>query len=122
MYLRNVIISVGIAASAVAFADPLVFKSPNFASNGATRATGLAATGISSPDVIGDFEGISNGNISGIANIYPGLTITAASGGAIVTTSPGLMGGSNPIGLKAVALDEGPNVTLNFASPIHYFS
>lgn len=122
MNIRAVLIVAGVATAATAMADLQVFASPSFAQNGATRDSWLAASGILSPDVTGVFDDLADGNISGTPNIYSGLTITASDGYAEVTGLPGLMGGSNPIGTKALALDEGPSITLNFAAPIDCLS
>lgn len=111
-----------IAASSVAVAAPIVITSPNFAGNGAARTTWLATVCISMPDVIGDFEALPLGNIHAVANVYPGLKITASNATANVTNSSSSLGGSNPIGAQALALREGQTYTLDFTNPIDYFS
>ncbi len=103
-------------------AAPLTFASSNFANNGSVRTAWMTATGITSPDQSAIFDDLADGNIHGISNVYPGLTITSTNSSAIVTSNAGLLGSSNPIGLKAVALTENSVQTLTFATPIDYFS
>lgn len=103
-------------------AAPLTFASSSFANNGSVRTAWMTATGITAPDVSGAFDELADGNIHGVANVYPGLTITSTNSSAIVTSNAGLLGSSNPIGLKAVALTENSVQTLTFATPIDYFS
>ncbi len=122
MQYRNLFVFAGLIVTSAAFADSLVFTSPNFAGNTTARNNWLSAIGITTPTQSCPFDELPNGNISGVVNIYPGLTITASTGGATVTDSPALMGNSNPIGLKAVAVREGALITLAFGTPVDYFS
>lgn len=120
--IKRLIIVGTLCCSALASADPLEFISANFASNGTTRTSWLTTMGISSPTVSGIFDDLPDGNIHGIANIYPGLTLSSSNGSALVTGLSSQLGSSNPIGTKAVALVEDITVTLTFAQPVDYFS
>lgn len=123
MFMRNTLVAgAALAAVSAAYAAPIVITSPNFAGNGAARTTWLAAAGISSGDVMADFESIPLGNIHNQANVYPGLTVSSSNGAANVVSGTASTGGSNPIDLQALALREGVNYTLSFSSPIDYFA
>lgn len=120
--LKNLFLCASIVACASASAIELPFISPAFASNGTFRSNWLTAMNIVAPTVTGQFDELADGNISGVANVYPGLTLTSSNNSALVTSSTGLLGTSNPIGLKAVALREDQTITLTFATPVDYFS
>lgn len=109
-----------IVAGASIQAAPLIFNSATPAGNASARASWLAACGIASPDILADFEALPLGNIHGVANVYPGLTVTSSNSIANVTNSSGALGGSTPIGLQAMAAAENQLYTLSFASPVDY--
>ena len=109
-----------IVAGASIQAAPLIFNSTAPAGNASARASWLAACGIASPDILADFEALPLGNIHGVANVYPGLTVTSSNSIANVTNSSGALGGSTPIGLQAMAAAESQLYTLSFASPVDY--
>lgn len=114
-----------LAASFIAVsasAAPLVFISPNFGANTTTRNNWMNAMSIIAPATTGMFDELADGNISGVANIYPGLTLTSSNGQATVAGGTSLFGGSNPIGTKAVAMREDQSITFSFATPVDYFS
>lgn len=110
----------GIAA--VAHADVQVFGSPSFSSNAATRTSWLSAIGTPTPANSLDFESLPLANVSGVSNINPGLTITASDGFAWVADDPVLLGNSNPIGMKALAMKEPATTTLLFSQGLDYLS
>lgn len=115
----------GAACAAVtsAHAQALLFSANSFSQNNTVRDTWLAAIGITTPEFFENFEAIPVGtNISGNSSILPGgLTMTIASPQTLtVTDSPSLMGSSNPIDLRAVAVREAFQITFSFASPVDY--
>lgn len=114
-----VIAAVSAASSQAAVVS---FTSPDFASNGATRTSWLNAIGISAGEHFVDYEATPLGTINGNSSVMPILTLTSSDGIAFVTAAPGDMGGSNPIGLRAVALREAGIQTLVFSTPIDYFA
>lgn len=103
-------------------AAPLTFASGSFGNNTTVRMNWMTATGITAPEHSAIFDDLADGNIHGVANVYPGLTISSSNSLATVTGNASLLGSSNPIGLKAVALAENSVQTLTFATPIDYFS
>ncbi len=110
------------ALGSALMAAPLTFASGSFGNNATVRMNWMTATGITAPDHSAIFDNLADGNIHGVANVYPGLTITSTNSSAIVTSNASLLGSSNPIGLKAVALTENSVQTVTFATPIDYFS
>lgn len=97
------------------------FNSAAFANNGATQSSFYTAAGISSPQWLVDFEAIPvSTNVHGNASLFPNLTITTSNSSAVVTSGAGSIGGSNPIGARALQMAEGNNVFLTFATPVDY--
>lgn len=113
------LISGGLAGSSVA--SPMFFNSTTFAGNAAVRDAWLGAIGITSGQFLVDFESISVGtNVNGL-DLGGGLTIVHPSGSALVQSNASFFGSSNPIGTRAVALQEvAGTITLNFTSPVDY--
>ena len=88
-----------------------------------TRNNWLSALGISAPDTTIDFESgfTQDQNILNTA-LSGGLTITSTSGGyAFVTADASDLGGSEPLDIFALAIDEGDNYTFAFSASISYF-
>lgn len=103
----------------------LTFLSTAPANNATTRASWLAAIGISSPEFLVDFEsGFTDGqNIGGQSGLFPaGLVIDNSGTGIVqIETSSGGIGGSNPIGTAAVRHNESAYLELDFsANPVGY--
>jgi hypothetical protein len=104
-------------------AQAQLFASTSFSNNTVKRDEWLAASGIAAPTFFENFENIAVGtNISGNSSILPGgLTMTAATPFALtVTNSTGLLGGSNPIDLRAVAIREDNQITFSFTNAVDY--
>jgi hypothetical protein len=106
-------VAFGAVASAVTF-----FNSTGFANNGTVRTNWLAAIGVSNGQFFEGFESIANAtNVHNNGSFFSGgLRILSATGTAKVTSSTSDLGGSNPIGTKALALSEGSGLraTLEF--------
>lgn len=97
------------------------FNSAAFANNGATQTSFYTAAGISSPQWLVDFEAVPVAtNVHGNASLFPNLTITTSNSSALITSGAGSIGGSNPIGARALEMAEGNNVFLTFATPVDY--
>jgi hypothetical protein len=113
------ILSVSVAS---VHAQALFFGSTTFGNNTVRRNEWLAASGITTPTYVENFESIALGtNISGNSSILAGgLTMSAAAFGIVVTDNPGLMGASNPIDLRAAAIREDTAITFSFVNPVDY--
>lgn len=105
------------------YAQAQLFSANSFSQNTTKRSEWLTAAGITTPEFFENFEAIPVGtNISGNSSVLPGgLTMTIASPQTLtVTDSPSLMGSSNPIDLRALAVREDFQVTFTFATPVDY--
>jgi hypothetical protein len=125
-HLRHLLAPLAALLASPAVAQVLIFNSPVPATNKATRADWLAATGIVTPEYLVDFESgfTDNENISGVSGLFPaGFVITDTSGAnaAIIKSGAGSIKGSNPVGNFAVTQNELPYLRLDFtAFPVDY--
>jgi hypothetical protein len=111
-------------------ADILVFNSAGQSNNAAQLDAWLSAIGISEEEVefLVDFETgfVAGQNVSGVAELFPGglvISDTSSSGLALIQSSSGYFGGSNPVGQFAVAQNEKPYLELDFTTrPVDYVS
>lgn len=97
------------------------FNSSNFGNNATMRNNWLSAIGIASGEHFADFESYAVGtNLNGVG-LGGGATLTHPSGSALVQSSSSFFGNSNPIGTRALALDEiSGAITLTFSTPVDY--
>jgi hypothetical protein len=114
-----------VLAAAPACAQMMTFNSPSPSENTVTRDAWLAASGIAAPQFIEDFEqyalnaSLQNTAITGGAIIRD----TTAAGFVFVRGSSSFLGGSNPVGTRSVAHNEGQFLELDFsASPVDYLA
>jgi len=119
------VMALSLAAFNPARAQMITFNSASPAENAATRNAWLAATGISAPQFVEDFElyaldvNLHNMAITGGAIIRD----TTASGAVFVRGSSSFFGGSSPVGTRSVAHNEGQFLELDFsASPVDYLA
>ena len=118
MMVAIVFVLTGVEASAA-----IVSYSSNYDGMDAARNDWLSGLGIASPDHTIDFETgfVHDQDVLG-AVLDGGLTITSPAGYAYVTNSSGDLGGSLPVGVYALAVDEGDAYTFSFVDPVSYFA
>lgn len=122
MKMRLILGGISALAATSLHAAPIINSSVNFAGNGAARDAWVASLPAGSPISTADFETVALGNIHGIVDVHPGITITASNSIANVTNLSSALGGSNPIGTQAVALLESQIYTIDFTEDVDYFS
>ena len=110
----------------VPLVDPTVmFNSESPGNNAVTRASWLAAAGITDEDVefLVDFEtGFVDGeNVSGLTDVFPGGLVIDNVDHTATVNSGNVFKGSNPVGVFALRSNEEPYVILDFSvQPVDY--
>lgn len=99
----------------------LFFNSTNNANGAAERNLWLTAAGITSPDILVDFENFAfNQDMNNVA--HAGSLVTRNSGAGLMDIrGAGAFGSSNPIDTKGMWHDESQSIVLDFTSgPVSY--
>jgi hypothetical protein len=104
--------------AAPAHAAVITFNATAPGDNVAKRAEWIAAVGDGQPDYRQDFEAYVDGQSLNGVPLGSGLTITS-TGVAYVESTPGAIGGSNPVG-NSLAFNVADLIVLDFANPVTY--